>query len=793
MYSGLQVQLILKDTKQLSRKPIQQLNVFESYNILVMLSDGEIKVFDILNFQQIASLVKAKGCNVYAVSYLPGSYLNLCAAVKKKLVIYSWDGTDFIESNEMNLPDSVKSLDYHKNTVVVCFKKAYNIINTITNVTKNIDTEKLSFITFFQDEEFLIIKNNMSFFISTDGQPNRKYSLTWSDAPINMAIQYPFAISIEMKQVEIQIVPDPKASSNKAITQPVFIKDGKSITAKKDIYISSPSSVWRLIPLPIMDLVDQLVGSHEFETAIGLLSVAPDDTPGKTEKLIKIKTNAAYHLFKKEQFQNAMDYFISAQVDPLNIISLYPGLLPPNLAEKMPFPFHIKDIERNQQALHVLEVYLIGARNKNPPYTHTPPELIGSGYDLPTLIDTTLLKVYIRLNPTLIPVLFKLKNSCHVEESQRILIEEKKIGELVLLYKSKGMHREALTLLAKNNTAQDTIFYLCQLGKRHISIILDHSKWVLQKCPKEALAIFTTERKDDPLQPDQIIPHIQQYASPYLLDYLEHIIHDPINPDKTPDFHNTLIFEYLAKIQPLLNDPLAPRDPSSVVAGSEPGLLGQLRVKLIEFLKTSKFYLPEKMLSRFPFNDLYEERAILLSKIGRHEQALSIYAHKLKNFAMAEEYCDKNYNRDSEEARDVYLSLLNVYLKQENSTPLIEPALKLLNKHYKSINTPKALSLLPLNIPIDELYPFFESVIRDNTKTKRDNQIIKNIFKAEHIKIKEELIHLRAGVIKITDELNCPVCGKKFLGTQAFAAQPNGTAVHYSCFKQDKQMNGYYN
>jgi len=33
----------------------------------------------------------------------------------------------------------------------------------------------------------------------------------------------------------------------------------------------------------------------------------------------------------------------------------------------------------------------------------------------------------------------------------------------------------------------------------------------------------------------------------------------------------------------------------------------------------------------------YEERAILLSRIGQHDQALNIYVHKLNNFQAAEE------------------------------------------------------------------------------------------------------------------------------------------------------------
>jgi len=787
----LQTSVMLKDTKQISKKtPITQMNVFDDFNILVVLTDSEIRVFNLVNFSVIAILQKTKGCNTYAFSYKAGEYLHLVAAVKKKLVLYSWDGSDFIEIKEFNIPDIAKNLDFRDNAITVCFKKAYNIISTQDGSAINVEADKLSFTIFVQEREFLIVKQNMAFFINTEGSPNRRHSMTWLETPSAMAIHYPFAISIEPKQIEVQIIPDPK--DPKTISQSLFLQGCKSITVKKDIYVSSPVSVWRLAPMPLMEIVDQMVNNLEYETAINLLSNTQENIPGIKDKLIKIKTKAAYHLFSKEQYESAMNYFESAQVDPLKIISLYPGLLPANLQQKLSVPFQVKDTDKNSQALKELEKYLVGCRKNKMSYT--PPELSNSDYDLPTLVDTTLLKVYIKGNPQLIPHLFKVKNYCHIEESQRVLLEEKKLTELVLLYKSKELHREALTLLAKTSSPKDTINYLCQLGKQNMAIILEHSKWVLQKCPDDALAIFTTERKEDSLPPSQIIPHLKHYAQPLLRQYLEYIINDPLNPDKTPEFHNDLVFEYLNAITELIKPDklVVKRIPGQTVAGTEPGLLGILRKKLIHFLETSKYYLPEKMLSRFPFDDLYEERAILLSRIGRHESALAIYAHKLKNFQMAEDYCDRHYNKDSEDAKDVYLSLMNVYLKTDGVEPLIDPALRLLNKHYRSINTPKALNLLPTNIPIDELYPFLEAVIRDNTKTKRDNQIIKNLFKSEHIKIKEELIHLRSGVIKITDDLNCAVCGKKFLGTQAFAAQPNGTAVHYVCFKQDKYQQQQY-
>lgn len=74
---------------------------------------------------------------------------------------------------------------------------------------------------------------------------------------------------------------------------------------------------------------------------------------------------------------------------------------------------------------------------------------------------------------------------------------------------------------------------------------------------------------------------------------------------------------------------------------------------MLAFLMESTHYRAEKILPRLPLEgkfllrsktldaktcpDLFEERAILLSRIGQHDQALDIYVYKLKNYSMAEE------------------------------------------------------------------------------------------------------------------------------------------------------------
>lgn len=70
-----------------------------------------------------------------------------------------------------------------------------------------------------------------------------------------------------------------------------------------------------------------------------------------------------------------------------------------------------------------------------------------------------------------------------------------------------------------------------------------------------------------------------------------------------------------------------------------------IRQKLQQFLEKSTHYTPETILVHFPFDNLFEERAIILGRLGRHQQAISIYISLLNDIAKATEYCYNVYTR----------------------------------------------------------------------------------------------------------------------------------------------------
>lgn len=118
-----------------------------------------------------------------------------------------------------------------------------------------------------------------------------------------------------------------------------------------------------------------------------------------------------------------------------------------------------------------------------------------------------------------------------------------------------------------------------------------------------------------------------------VIPYLEHVVHTW--EDNNPLFHNALIHQYREKV--LSNGPSGQHT----------------RKKLLDFLDKSVHYTPDTVLSHFPTDDLLEERAIIIGRLGRHDQALAIYVQALGDYEKATEYCKKVWESKSINSQDV--------------------------------------------------------------------------------------------------------------------------------------------
>jgi hypothetical protein len=209
-----------------------------------------------------------------------------------------------------------------------------------------------------------------------------------------------------------------------------------------------------------------------------------------------------------------------------------------------------------------------------------------------------------------------------------------------------------------------------------------------------------------------------------------------------------------------------------------------------------------------PDPSFYEAQAIVLSNMGQHKQALEIYVFKMKDFAKAEEYCNRvhlsqnnpNPTDDSDDsAPSIYHTLLSLYLQPASPHKKnLDPALDLLSKHGSRLPATSTLGLIPDDLPVKDLESYFRGRIRGVNSLVNQSRIVAGLRKAEGISVAARL-HLgddKAGNqggrnrhVTITEERHCVVCHKKLggsmrIGGSVVAVLPDNTVVHYGCLNR---------
>ncbi|CAB3247336.1 unnamed protein product [Arctia plantaginis] len=527
---------------------------------------------------------------------------------------------------------------------------------------------------------------------------------------------------------------------------------------------------------------------------ISLLNSLPECTPEeKKQKIQSIQGLYALELFDMKKYPQALAEFFKLNTDPAEVIKLFLELDGKSTEEKV----EVKKIKGKdlESALNALIQYLIKVKKNILELSHES----GNGQtDIVKechkqqleLIDTTLLKCYLETKQALVTPLLRA-NNCNLEEAEKTLLRHGKNNELVLLYQMKEQHEKALEILreqSKRESAievyQRTANYLQQLGSEHLSLIFKFSAWILKEDPDEGLKIFTaTIEAVEKLPRPKIFNFLLRDHEMVVIPYLEHVIH--IWNDTDALFHNALIDMY--------------RDKLTVENKNSPEEDFQnIKSKLLSFLEASTYYTPKSVLLHFPQDSMFEERAIVLGKLGRHEQALAIHVLILGDINRAIHYAEKVSAASSDKYQDVFVSLMriimypnqcdcldgllaNVPRHPKTSVGDNEIALHILEKYIHKISPLKALSVLPDSVPLIRLKQFFASSLDVHSTMKRHIQILKGLSYAEHIYVQELQEYFESQSVVINEYDICHVCKRRFGNQSAFVRYPNGEIVHYSC------------
>lgn len=807
-----------RSNKAFAKKSITQLAAVPELFILISLSDNVISVHDLVSFNLITCVHKTKGASLFAVDVQKRQtsqgfepYLRIGIASKRKIQLFYWQNRDFTELlNDLSVYDIPHALTWCKDSLCVGFKRDYYIINSKTGNLKELfpvgSNQRYPIVTRLFDNRLALGRDAMSILINSEGDPTQKEPINWSDIPQAMEHNLPYLVAILPKFVEVRTITPKMLIQNITLSDARYICQGNGC-----LYVASQNTVWRLVVVPYATQIKQLLNSKEFELALKLVELVEEPASEKERRIRNIKNLYAFELFCQKRFSESLSLFSKLGTDPAHVIGLYPNLLPQQYRKDLSFLKDVPDLQgaENEKGIMALIEYLTQKRTevmKDMSKDFQPTAIVEgdkttkSVKQTKQIIDTTLLKCYLQTNDALVAPLLRLKdNHCHVVESERVLMKKEKLSELIILYQTKELHRKALLLLMKEAARpasplkghERTVTYLQHLGADHINLIFEFAEWVLKQHPEDGLKIFTEDLPEvESLPRDIVLEYLEKISPDLPLHYLEHIILDL--KDETSLFHNRLVDLYRERVQRLRTEYLnsLPEGHPPAKADEEGGELGEARKKLVNFLHASKSYIPERLLTHFPTDGFYEERAILLGRLGRHEQALSIYIHTLNNTRMAEEFCARNYDKDKEGNKDVYFLMLKMFLKppegtqEETNGKKLQIALNLLEAHAMKIDVPKALELLPHTTKLRDILTFLENVMENQAVRRRHNQVLKSMLYAENLQVTENLIQKQAVKICVTDEEICRSCRKR-IGQSVFCRYPNGHLVHYSCFTKD--------
>ena len=259
-------------------------------------------------------------------------------------------------------------------------------------------------------------------------------------------------------------------------------------------------------------------------------------------------------------------------------------------------------------------------------------------------------------------------------------------------------------------------------------------------------------------------------------------------------------------------------------AGQEPGDLGLYRRKLMKLLRESDHYSTETLPTYLLHDGLFDERAIVMGKIGNHQEALVIYVHILQDLQRAEEYCHMQYNQIDKkqqnsslaaksshfyQAKDVFLLLFQQCLKAPDSTEIrngLEPnennqfnsqlqlsksintylqvnfnstdnkyrhlyekltfnvriAIAILARHSTRINLIRAIEMLPPELPLAALVAIMTQSMEHITSQKNYVQILCQLLHAQRLRAHQARIRMeQTNRLLLTNLDICQVCTKK--------------------------------
>ncbi|XP_052273786.1 vam6/Vps39-like protein isoform X2 [Dreissena polymorpha] len=813
-------------------KPVMEMTIVAELDMLIVLTDSGLRFHNLTTYEQRCALAGTEGATLFDVSVeeevevtknlVLEHTIRLCIVQVKTIKVYAWNGTAFEELHahqQLKLHQPARAVLWLADKIFVGLKDEYIMLETSTGKMREVfrfDSGQTGPVIarMSRDERDLVMLayQKKALLVNSRAKPDRTASIEWTDVPNLMFHDPPYMVAAMTKHVEVNTV------SPSMFMQQIDIRGVARVRkASAGLFVQTANSVYLLTQRPAEERVKYHRQHHQFKLAIQIQLVS-DRPQDENEAIVAgIRAQNGVHLFCENKFKDAMDIFLSLNTDVSHVIGLFPDMLPHRLKypERIP-PLTDYQLFNSLEALtdFLLKKRAIIARGQDLTegsviYEHRKNVTLKTRKNALSVIDTTLLKCYVQTNHNEVAPLLRLPdNHVNIGEAERVLTKRELFSELIILYEEHAMHAEILQLLRSRakvkvfpsplDAIQPTIQKLQSLGEEHLSLIYEWAEWVFNENQFEALKMFT-----DDIPTVRGLPrgHILSYLDKIGLDkmvpiqYLEHVIYTW--GDVTEELHQALSTKLRGAVVAELENARAIRDhedgPIKLGPASD-GLLNDFRHKLLTFIKKSTLYRPEHVLAQLPMNCLFEERALLLGRMGRHDQALGIYVYVLNDLREAEQYCNTSF---LEGRSEVYLDLLRVYLKPPGPLSLglqeyskqpmcrVGEALAMLQEHASRINLFEAIKMFPEDVPLKSAGHFLGQAMTFSASRLHMIMVSKQIHLQNNtfmsLMVRESCCRQ---ILHVDESTSCDECNLR-IANKVFVRTPVGQLLHYACYKRN--------
>ena len=376
---------LLRETEKFARRAVEQLAVIKEANLLVCLSDGYVSTHDLQheNYQPLEQLTKTKGASTFAVtsnivkdasSGVPSIVSRLAVAVKRRVLLWSWQDTELATSAvEVTLTAAARTLTWASATTLVCgLNSGYVMLNVESQEVSNIlgsgnvgggpsghDEGRFGALgatgmgyvgmgnwvpkplaTPLIDGELLLAKDVNTLFVDRDGKGLDRRQIQWTTAPDVIAFSYPYLLALQGPPKGTLEVRNPRTLSR---LQSIPMANASRVHvpqpsvslahAGKGFLVASGRCIWRMTAESYESQIQQLLEKGLLDEAISLIEMLEDPLlDHKEQRLREIKMQKAEALFHARKFRASLDLFTDVSAPPERVIKLYPSTIAGDLA-----------------------------------------------------------------------------------------------------------------------------------------------------------------------------------------------------------------------------------------------------------------------------------------------------------------------------------------------------------------------------------------------------------------------------------------------------------------------------